>query len=391
MVASASSEPGPAGKPTFALTFDTELVWGSFDRASPEVFARQYPDVRGTINAVLQLLDKFEVTATWAVVGHLFLPECQRGGSGLAHEELGVRPRQRWRPGDWYAADPCTDRHRDPLWYGDDVVDALQGARTPQEIGCHSFSHALYGDPAMTREAVDADLEACIALANARGIELRSFVFPRNCEGHLEALRAHGFRAYRGVDPTWHAGIKGLPGRAAHLIDQVAAFPPPVSSPEEKLPGLWNIPGSALLIHRTGPRRVVPIQSRIRKARAGLRRAAEDGGVFHLWTHPFNLASDRRGMVAALEVILREAVEARDRGELLIEPMAAIAERMSLMAVSSATREWRRPVATSSVDHGSSVPASQGEPDNHCLEPAEEVAEPGVDPRGPEEPSSQFQ
>jgi len=316
-------------KPTFALTFDTELIWGSFDTTSPEVFARQYPDVRGTINAVLRLLDQFEVAATWAVVGHLFLPECHCDGSRLAHPELAVRPRQRWRPGDWYAADPCTDRHRDPLWYGDDILDALQATRTPQEIGSHSFSHALYGDSAMTREAVDADLEACITLATARGIELRSFVFPRNCEGHHEALRAHGFRAYRGVDPTWHAGIRGLPGRAAHLIDHLAALPPPVSHPEETLPGLWNIPGSALLIHHTGPRRAIPMTSRIHKARAGLRRALETGGVFHLWTHPSNLASDRRYMMAALEAILREAVQARDRGALVIEPMAAIAERMS--------------------------------------------------------------
>lgn len=319
----------PATKPTFALTFDTELIWGSFDQTSPEEFARRYPDIRGTINAVLRLLDQFEVPATWAVVGHLFLAGCHRDGSRLAHPELAVRPQQQWRPGDWYAADPCTDRHQDPLWYGDDILDALQAARTPQEIGCHSFAHALYGDPAMTREAVDADLDACIAVAVARGIELRSFVFPRNCEGHHESLQAHGFRAYRGVDPTWHAGIKGLPGRAAHLIDHVAALPPPVSHPEERLPGLWNIPGSALLIHRTGLRRAVTRAARIRKARAGLRRAEEAGGVFHLWTHPFNVASDPCHLISVLEVILREAVRARDRGELLIEPMAAIAERMS--------------------------------------------------------------
>jgi hypothetical protein len=322
---------GPAMRPTFALTFDTELIWGSFDRTSPEDFARRYPDVRGTVNALLGLLDQFEVAATWAVVGHLFLPACRRDDSHFAHAELGVRPRQRWRPGDWYADDPCTNRQRDPLWYGDDIVDALQAARTPQEIGSHSFSHALYGDPEMTREAVDADLEACIGLAIARGIQLRSFVFPRNREGHHEALQAHGFRAYRGVDPTWHAGIKGLPGRAAHLIDHAAALPPPVSYPEQRLPGLWNIPGSALMIDRTGLRRVISKAARIHKARAGLRRAQETGGVFHLWTHPFNLASDPRHMIGVLEVILRDAVRARDRGELLIEPMAAIAERMSGM------------------------------------------------------------
>jgi peptidoglycan/xylan/chitin deacetylase (PgdA/CDA1 family) len=314
--------------PTFTLTFDTELIWGSFDHMSPDQFARRYPDIRGTIASVLRVLDQYEISATWAVLGHLFLSECRRDRAGLAHPEL-IRPKQSWRQGDWYGDDPCTDRRRDPLWYGDDILDVLQSARTPQEIGCHSFSHILYGDPALTREAVDADLQACAALASTRGIALHSFVFPRNSEGHHEALRAHGFRAYRGADPTWHARLPGHLGRAAHLIDQVAALPPPVSQPTETLPGLWDIPGSCLLIHRAGVRRLIPLASRVRKARAGLRAAEAKGGVFHLWTHPYNLASDPEFMISALDAILREAVEHRDRGSIRIESMGAIAERLS--------------------------------------------------------------
>jgi peptidoglycan/xylan/chitin deacetylase (PgdA/CDA1 family) len=314
---------------TFSITFDTELIWGSFDSMTPSAFERRYPDVRGTIARMLSLLERYEVAATWAVVGHVFLRSCSRGPSGLTHEELTVRPRQRWRPGDWYASDPGTDRDRDHLWYGDDIVDALLATRTPQEIGCHSFSHALFGDPDLTRAAVDADLDACLAEARHRGVTLRSFVFPRNAEGHHEALKAHGFVAFRGADPAWHAALPGALGRGAHLVDQAIGLAPPVSQPSERLPGLWNIPGSALLIHRTGLRRAIPMASRVRKARAGLRRAAATGGVFHLWTHPFNLASDPAFMLASLDAILREATTARDQGDIAIESMGAIADRLS--------------------------------------------------------------
>ena len=85
----------------------------------------------------------------------------------------------------------------------------LQGARVEQEIGSHSFAHVLFGDPDLTREAVDSDLTACLARAAERGLTLRSFVFPRNDEGHHEALKAHGFTAYRGLDPVWYAGLPG--------------------------------------------------------------------------------------------------------------------------------------------------------------------------------------
>jgi hypothetical protein len=53
------------------------------------------------------------------------------------------------------------------------------------------------------------------------------------------------------------------------------------------------------------------------------------GGVFHLWTHPFNIASDRPFLLDVLDAILREATTMRDRGELVIEPMAVVADRMA--------------------------------------------------------------
>ena len=113
---------------TFTLSLDTELIWGSFDHRSPEEFERRYPDIRSTIDRLLKLFERYEVSATWAVLGHLFLSECSRDESGVAHPDL-VRPRQRWRPGDWYAADPCTNRRTDPLWYGDDIIDTLLASR----------------------------------------------------------------------------------------------------------------------------------------------------------------------------------------------------------------------------------------------------------------------
>ncbi len=138
---------------------------------------------------MLRLLERYEVSATWALVGHLFLDECERDASGRAHGDM-VHPRQSHVDADWFHADPATDRARDPLWYGVDVLDAIQDAGHPQEIACHSFSHPQFGDPAMTLEAARSDLAACVRLATERGIRLKSFVFPRNSEGHHGALQS---------------------------------------------------------------------------------------------------------------------------------------------------------------------------------------------------------
>jgi peptidoglycan/xylan/chitin deacetylase (PgdA/CDA1 family) len=310
-------------RPTLVISLDKELIWGSFDHTSPEVFAARNPDPRGIVARLLRLLDEREVPATWAVVGHLFLSSCDRGPEG-PHPEL-VRPTHRWYRGDWLQADPCTNRAKDPLWYGDDIVEAILGARTPQEIGCHSFSHMVFGDPGCSAEAADSDLAACVDVARARGITLRSFVFPRNAEGHHDLLRRHGFIAFRGEDPTWFRSLPGFGRRAGHFLDEMTGVPPPVASPREALPGLWDLPGSMIFMPRGGVRRVIPLAARVRKARAGLARAQREGKIFHLWFHPFNLASDPRGLFQALTAIVDEAVTLRDRGELDIRTMGDIA------------------------------------------------------------------
>ncbi len=312
--------------PTFALTFDTELIWGSLHRMGPGEFAARHPDVRWTIRPIIGLLDAYQIPATWAFVGHLLLSRCERTADGRANHGL-VAPPSDAASSPFFAADPCSDRQRDPLFYGDDILDAVLAAKSRHEIGCHSFMHAPLNDPALNHEMIRADLQACRRAAAERGIELQSFVFPWNRIAHLPLLQEQGFVAFRGPDPTWHAGIGGLPGRAAHLLDQAAAVTPPVVVPREELPGLWNIPGSMLLMPPRGIRSAVPARSRVAKAEAGLRAAIRRGAVFHLWAHPWNLANEAQFMLGVLERILERAATLRQQGLLVIEPMAAIAAR----------------------------------------------------------------
>jgi hypothetical protein len=315
-------------RPTFVLSLDTELVWGSFDIFSPATFEARYPQIRTVIRGILDALVDHEMAATWAVVGHLFLESCARGPDDRAHPEH-PRPRLGWYPGDWFGDDPCTDRATDPLWYGDDIVDLLLAARVDQEIASHSFAHIPFGDPGCTPDVVEADLAACTKLAAQKGVTLRSFVFPRNSEGHHAALAEHGFVAYRGLDPSWFGSFPGQAARAGRLLDQTLPFPPPVSVPTETLPGLWNIPGSMLLIGRRGLRRFVPPAAPVAKAKAGMARAVREGKVFHLWFHPFNLAADRERSLAMFRAILDEAVRLRDAGSIDIRTMGDLAAVLS--------------------------------------------------------------
>ena len=322
--------PHEPGKATFVLSLDTELIWGSFHQMSPAQYESGYPDVRSTIGAILELLERYEISATWAVVGHLFLEHCERNDSSVAHPEV-IHPRQSYWSEDWYSRDPCSDLGRDHLWYGADILDMIQGARVNQEIGSHSFAHPRYGDREFTREAAASDLDACLAAASARGIELRSFVYPGNSEGYHELLRERGFIAYRGTGPE-ESRIRRLPPpfqRPTRLATQVLATTPLVGGPVERLPGLWDIPATMLLLTRTGLRKLSTHAARVRRIRAGIAAARRRGSVFHLWTHPWNLADDPGFHLGVLQEVLEDVARDRDVGRLRVETMGAMAARLS--------------------------------------------------------------
>ena len=294
-------------RPTFVLSLDTELVWGTLDHTTPEGFAARYPDVRGVIGELITMLGHYEISATWAIVGHLLLGSCTGQHGDVACGVAGSRSNL-------------------PLFYGDDILAMIRAARPVQEIGSHSFVHMQYDAP-LAR--VSADLEEAVKAARGSALELRSFVFPRNVEGQHELLAGKGFTAYRGADPTWYRSLTGPASRLAHLFDQALSLPPPVSLPAQTLDGLWNVPGSMLLLSRLGVRRFIPLSARVRKARRGLHRAVREGKVFHLWFHPFNLAIDRRGMFSCLDGILEEVAGLRGAGYLEVKTMGDLASEMA--------------------------------------------------------------
>src|SRR3712207_7210372 len=46
--------------------------------------------------------------------------------------------------------DPCSSIERAPWYYGPDLIEQIQAAQMPHEIGTHTFTHVIAGDPAVT-------------------------------------------------------------------------------------------------------------------------------------------------------------------------------------------------------------------------------------------------
>lgn len=300
---------------------DFELIWGTVDLFGPEQFRRACEIERERIiDALLDLFVEFEFPATWCILGHLFLDEC--GGDEPKHANI-VRTDHDWVAGDWFQHDPGESENDKSIFVGRSLVEKIKNCPVRQEIGSHSFSHIIFSDKGCSRAAAESELAESVRLAEAMGIEMRSFAFPRNEVGHLDVLREYGFTAYRGVEPNWYENrrVPEKIRRAMRLLDVLRAAEPPTVLPQATASGVWNVPGSAIYFPMHGFRRHIPLELRTRRAIKGLNAAAKNNRVFHLWFHPTNLADETETMFEGLRVILRHAARLRAENKLRFLPM----------------------------------------------------------------------
>ncbi|MFT4974541.1 MAG: peptidoglycan/xylan/chitin deacetylase (PgdA/CDA1 family) [Myxococcota bacterium] len=317
----------PFDRGIFTLSLDFELIWGSRDLfEDPRELEAQALVTRSQIfEPLVAMLESNGITATWATVGHLFLADAQRS-CGVLHPEI-IPPKHRWRVAPWFDGVPDGSEESHPAWYGRSLIRRLQAAG--QDIGSHSFSHPIFGDAGCSAAAADTDLARCVAAAEEVGVTLRSFVFPRNQAGHVPLLAKHGFTCWRSPEPVWyrHPGVPAAASRAAHFAEVAVARTPPTVLPFRGPGGLWCIPASGSFLPSDGIRGQIPLRRRTRRATSGIDRAARDRRLSHFWLHPINLTSAPERQLRAIRHIVEHAARLRDRGQLEILSMAAVAER----------------------------------------------------------------
>lgn len=302
----------------FVVSIDTEMSWGLVHR--PDVDYR-YDRERDDLRRLLGLFDQYRVPATWAIVGHLMLDSC-RPVDGVKHPEI-VRPDYDWFEGDWFDGDPCSDHGAAPTWYAPDLVAEIQAADTRHEIGSHGFSHLIVGDPGCSRDTFSSELRAAVAAAEAKGITLRSLIYPRNQLGHQEVLDEHGIIAYRGRRPSREAGNPWQ-----RLVDLAFGSERTTVHPIQE-GSRWNLPATIMFDVASRPR---TWRLWIRQVERRLDQAVANRSLFHLWFHPDNLRDQTEAAFEALEHLCRAAAARRDRGDLDLVTMSALAEQLTLAA-----------------------------------------------------------
>jgi peptidoglycan/xylan/chitin deacetylase (PgdA/CDA1 family) len=286
----------------FVISLDFELLWGLRDQADKSTYGRNILGGRTAIPLMLDLFAMEKISATWATVGFLF---CK-----TRDELMDVSPPAHLRPkyenqrlsNYEYLTEVGKDEAEDPYYFAGSLIDLI--AQTPgQEIATHTFSHFYTLEKGATLQAFKADLQAAKTIAQARGISMRSIVFPRNqfSDGHVTACAQAEIDTWRGNPPGWvYASSDGqgqtLTRRGVRLIDAYSGLGGALSYNPENTGGntfhkSCNVPASRFLRPCSGPLAVLH-PSHIAAVKRGMTHAAKTGRGFHLWWHPHNFGAD---------------------------------------------------------------------------------------------------
>ncbi|MCZ6774721.1 MAG: polysaccharide deacetylase family protein [Proteobacteria bacterium] len=296
------------GTATFILSLDCEGKWGYADQLEGSA-VQNYTSaaLEEAHRRIVQLLDQYEVPATFAFSSCLF----------LTPDEVRANP-QWFEPsdydgGDWFRAfrsDAANDDFEGWLCPGGLEAVISSGAH---EVASHGFSHIPLGESHITAAQFQREME-CIRGAEAlRGVKSETFIFPRNQIGYLSALYDHGFIGYRpGIPGEWAQSPKA---KLARLVNEFNIFERPQDHATHGRP-LAVPPGRMLMLRSAWRRWIPPRAVEIKYARV-LDQAIRSGQVLHLFAHPNNFITGKR-QYEVLEGVLRAVAQRVRTGEITV-------------------------------------------------------------------------
>ena len=299
----------------FVISLDFELLWGVRDHSDKQAYGQNVLGARDAVPRMLELFAARDIRATWATVGFLFCETKEELTAALPSERPAyMNPRL---SNYAYLDEVGKDERSDPYYFASSLVDAI--CKTPgQELGTHTMSHYYCLEDGQTLAAFEADLEAAKALADLRGVSLKSIVFPRNqfSPAHLEICARQGITHYRANPHGWASraakGSEQTPAkRALRLIDAYSG----VLGSQTFVPGhdgLIDVPASRFLRPCAGKLAAFhPLH--LGAIKRGMTDAAKAGRGYHLWWHPHNFGRSLDANMDGLQQIIDHFAMLRDR------------------------------------------------------------------------------
>lgn len=291
------------------ISLDFEIHWGMRDAIKLTEYKPQLLGVQKVIPKLLHLFSEYQILATFATVGFLFFDNKKQLIDHIP-EKVPQYFNSNLSPYNSHFNFVGENEEKDPLHFAGRLIRRIIDAG--QEIGSHTFSHYYCLEKGQTKEAFASDLSMAKKIAEDYGIELKSFVFPRNQydNTHLEICKNMGFTSFRGNEKSWlfsskYYGQGMFFRRPFRLLDSYLNLSGHncYSFKEMKQNDLINIPSSRFL--RPYDRNLKAFENlRLKRIKDSMTYAAKNGLTYHLWWHPHNFGINMEENLSFLEKIL---------------------------------------------------------------------------------------
>ncbi|SHJ59318.1 Polysaccharide deacetylase [Arenibacter nanhaiticus] len=296
----------------FVISLDFELLWGMRDEKTIAEYGENILGVWKVIPRMLDLFEKYEVSATFATVGFLLASDKE----GLMKFFPKRKPQYKnpnLSPYNGHFHLVKDSEAEDKYHYASDLINLIR--KYPNhEIATHTFSHYYCNAEGQTIEDFRSDIKSAISIGNHVGICYKSLIFPRNMfnEEYLKVCEEHRILAYRGNEIAWcYRAEKGvsklkykskqafrlldsyinLTGHHCYSLEDITKSKP------------YNIPSSRFLRPYAPGLRALE-SFRKKRILDSMTFAAKNNLLYHLWWHPHNFGSKQDENFNFLEDIL---------------------------------------------------------------------------------------
>lgn len=282
-------------KGTLLISLDFELFWGVQDGHTFDTYGENVLGGRKAIPKLLELFKKYDIHASWATVGMMFAEG--------KDELIRFSPKSEMRPhydntilSAYRVLDGMGDNEdEDKYFYGLSLIE-LVSKYPHQEIASHTFSHYYAREAGQSLGEFESDIRAAKNIADAKGYNVRTLVFPRNQsnDAYNNVMLESGYIAYRGEEEDWiHRIPVNIIKRIFRLSDSYInlAGSECYSKDDFKKGQLHNFRGSRFLRPYNHKLRLIE-GMKLRRVKGQMKHAAKKGEIFHLWWHPHNIGVD---------------------------------------------------------------------------------------------------
>lgn len=313
----------------FIISLDFELIWGMHEGDIVNIsYNENITGGRKAIPTLLKLFEKYEIHATWAVVGFMFAENVEEAKKYFPPDNMQPTYKNKnMSPYPLIKTIENTETNN-TLYFAPEVIEQI--AETDgQEIASHTFSHFYCKEEGQTVTQFEADVIATKAIASDKGYNLKTVVLPRNqcVEEYIDVLSKLGFMAYRDDYNDWiHKNVNNrMLLRVLRMIDSyfpLTGFGGYIPDTEG---GIVRLIGSRMFRPYFKPLAFME-KLKISRIKKQMLHAAKKGLTYHLWWHPHNIGAMTEYHLKMIEEILNYYAFLKKEYGMQSKNMAEVAE-----------------------------------------------------------------